>query len=147
MSGNTIWTHVNVQFLFAKVSTGRVDTCLGLIVNETVLLRERKRHTDHSLSSTPYAVLSQRVPLMGGTLGRHPPGWGTPCPDLAGVPPILTWPGGYPGWAPPGQEVPQADAPWLGYPHPNLAGGGVPRAGAPLAGVTPILTWMGGCPR
>ena len=45
--------------------------------NKKVLLRERKRHTDHSISSTPYAVLSGGlVPWLGG--GQVP--WGTPSP-------------------------------------------------------------------
>ena len=39
------------------------------LLNKNVLLRERKRHTDRGVSSTPYAVLSRgRV----GTLGRSP---------------------------------------------------------------------------
>ena len=40
------------------------------LFNKKVLLRERKRHTDRSVSSTPYAVLS-----WGGGGGRYL-GWG-----------------------------------------------------------------------
>ena len=81
---------------------------LTSILNKTVLLCERKRHTARCVSSTPSSVLSQ-----GGTpsldRGYPVPGWGypvlgwggtpsldrgypihgqgTPCPDLTGVPP------------------------------------------------------------
>ena len=46
-----------------------------LVYYKTVLLHEQKRHTDHHLSSTPSAVLSQvgipgRCPLVGIP---HPP--------------------------------------------------------------------------
>ena len=89
--------------------------------NKTVLLRERKRHTDCHLSSTPCAVLSWR--------GRGTPG-GSP---LAGVPPILTWLG-----------VPQVGPLWLGYPLPcpDLARV-VPWAGTPWLEYPPVLTWLG----
>ena len=50
------------------------------LLDKKVLLRERKRHTDRSVSSTPYAVLSR-----GGEGGYLP--WGTL--------PVLTWPRGY----------------------------------------------------
>ena len=93
--------------------------------HKKVLMREHKRHTARSASSTPSAVLSG---------GGHPiPGQG--APSLAGVPPVLTWLGGclIPGWGTPphldparvpppslpGQGVPQ---PRMGYPHLNLAG-------------------------
>ena len=63
--------------------------------NKKVLLRERKRHTDRGISSTPSVVLTGGggVPhpwLGGGDLGTHlsGPGQGTPPHlDLAGVPP------------------------------------------------------------
>ena len=49
--------------------------------NKKVLLRERKRHTDRSGSSTP-AVTRSGVTPLGGEL------------DMAGVPlPVWTWPG------------------------------------------------------
>ena len=67
--------------------------------NKKVLLRERKRHIDRGISSTPSAVLFQ---------GGYPiPSWGGGTPLLAGgypimgTPfPILTWLGWYsiPGW-------------------------------------------------
>ena len=120
--------------------------------NKKVLLRERKRHTDCGVSSTPSVVL----PGEGGTPGRHPPGWGTPNPDLAkglpwvgplaAVPPIPTWLVGTPG------RHPLAAVPlvltWLGGyprwaslagvpPHPDQAGGGFTLGEYPLAGVTP----------
>ena len=72
------------------------------------------------------ALRVQSCPREVGYPGRVPPGWGTPpswpgwgeyhgwVPPLAGVPPVLTWPGRrYPKWVPPG---------W-GTPHPDLAGG------------------------
>ena len=44
--------------------------------NKKVLLRERKRHTDRSVSSTPSAGLSRGVPTSAGGGGHlH---WGTP---------------------------------------------------------------------
>ena len=66
--------------------------------HKTVLMRERKRHTDRRLSSTPCAALSrgEGYPLLGGTPhpdlargyhGQAPPGWDTPVHlDLARVP-------------------------------------------------------------
>ena len=82
--------------------------------NKTVLLRERKRHTDRGVSSTPSVVLYWGVPhlryppsdlaggtpsLPGGTLPWVPPGW-----TWHGYPRVWTWPG-YPlpgpGWGTP----------------------------------------------
>ena len=121
-----------------------LNTKIVAMGNKTVLLYECKRHTDRHLSSTPCAVLSQGHPILtwprGSTLAPSP---------LAGVPPILawlggpwvsppgcstpilTWPGGCTsGWSPlagypPSQTRPGGTlgrSPWLGYPHPDLAG-------------------------
>ena len=86
--------------------------CLNLNNNKKVLLRERKRHTDRGVSSTPSVTRGGVVPLPparseggtqdgvlprpglpggGGTQGGVPP-WtwpGYPLSDLAGVPPRL----------------------------------------------------------
>ena len=78
--------------------------CTRIIGNKKVL-RERKMHTDRSVSSTPYAVLSRR----GGRVGTL----GYPLPP--------TWSGGYLGWGGGGVGT-------LGYPLPpvltSLGGGG-----------------------
>ena len=76
-----------------------------LIQNKKVLLRECKRHTAYCVVSTPSVVLTGYLP------------------------PVLTWPGGYPTWHP-----------WQGTPHPDLAGGYPtwdPLAGYPPAGYPP----------
>ena len=82
-----------------------VHTC----VNKKVLLRERKRHTDRGVSSTPHAVLSGGAPtLVGG---------GGVVPTLARG--YLLWLGGtYLGWG--GTDLGWGDLPWLGV--PTLAG-------------------------
>ena len=112
------------------------EECITIFhANKTVLLRERKRHTDRRLSSTPCAVLYRggrggtpgRHPLAGGTLGRCSPDWGTP----------LSWPG---------QGVPQVGAPLAGVP-PSWPVRGVLQAGRPLAGVPPHSDLAGGIPR
>ena len=91
--------------------------------NKKVLLRERKRYTDHGVASTRYVAPGgggRGNPLVGTSLfGKgYPPvtTWegGTPH-QLNGVPPIQTWEGGTP-------------ISWMGYP-------------------TPIQTWEGGTPR
>ena len=81
------------------------------LLYKKVLLRERKRHTDRSITSTPSAVLSRGGGggylswLEGGTyLGVPPP----PCPGLAR---------GYLPWLRPTLGYP------LSCPHPDLAGG------------------------
>ena len=86
-----------------------------------VLQRERKRHTDRSLTRTPYAVLSRGTYLgRGGTyLGRGDTylglggtylGWGVPT---LGYLPVWTW------WM----------VPALVYPHLDLAGVPPPPCG------------------
>ena len=104
--------------------------------NKKVLLRERKRHTNRSASSTPSTVRypGRGVPIPAGGiphLGYPPsrPGWGvgyptlgTPHPDLARVPPRLD-----PAGVPPPPSPPPVGT-WLGYPpHQTwffLGGGG-----------------------
>ena len=130
--------------------------------HKQVLLRERKRHTDRGVSSTPSAALSGG----GGGVTYH--GWGvptmdgstpTPHPDLArgeghlpwtgrgrgtylgwGYPsPILTWPrGGYLLWM--GRST------YLGWrsPHPDLAKGRGTYLGWGYPSSHPDLTGGGG---
>ena len=62
--------------------------------NKKVLLRECKRHTDHSVSSTTR--------------------WGTPPP--IGVPPPARSDGGYPRWGSPPDRVPPSQVPLGGVP-------------------------------
>ena len=119
-------------------------------INKTVLLRERKRHTDRRLSSTPCAV------LYGGYPGRVPP-W-------LGYPPVLTWLGGNPGRHPLAgippvlswlRGVPWAGAPWPGYSLARSDGGyprwGTPSRGTPQLDLAGVLshgwTWPGYPPR
>ena len=95
--------------------------------NKKVLLRERKRHTDRGISSTPSVVLYWGGGGGGGLPlpGVPHPCWGyltlgTPPSDLAG--------GGYPTSDSPHQT-------WLGgVPHPCWGGGGYPTSGTPPAG-------------
>ena len=56
--------------------------CIDLFLTRKVSLHERKRHTDRSVSSTPYAVLSR----------------GRVHPDLAGGGGVITLAGGYLTW-------------------------------------------------
>ena len=74
--------------------------------DKKVLLRERKRHTDRGVSSTPSVVLyrGSTPSLPGGTPIQpwrgvpHPAlNWpGVPPPTSRGYPPPPTWPGGVP---------------------------------------------------
>ena len=94
--------------------------------NKKVLLRERKRHTNRRVASTPYAVPvggggGRYLPWVGGGylpwVGCTYPGWGVPTlgggylpwvggtypgqgvqvpPTWEGTPPIQTWEGRYP---------------------------------------------------
>ena len=70
--------------------------------NKKVLLRERKRHTDRGVSSTP-PVNQSRVPPRAG-----PPRQGYPWPGLMR---------GYPRWGTPWQGYPPT-GPGLGTPPP-----------------------------
>ena len=86
----------------------------------------------------PLIKYSMCCPVPGGYSGYPPPpvltwlgvGYLGVCAPLAGVPPILTWPGG----------VPWVGAPLAGVP-PSWPGLGGPRVGVPLAGVPP--SWPG----
>ena len=85
--------------------------------NKKVLLRERKRHTDHGISSTPSVVLYQGdgVPLERGV---------PPYPRLDGAPPVQGWMG-YPLFK--AHQV-VFIIKWWRYP-PSKAGWGTPLAG------------------
>ena len=103
--------------------------------DKKVLLRERRRHTDHGISSTT----QWGTPCWGTPLARFDggyPRWGTPIgvPPLArsdrGVPPSqVQLEGGCPRWGTPCQGTP----PWVPLvgvpPQPGLTGG--TRGGAP----------------
>ena len=109
-----------------------------------VLLRERKRHTARSVSSTQYAVLS-----WGGG-GYLIPGWGggvphlgvpLSCPDLARGYPCPDLARGYPisGYPLPHPDLPRGGGTSSqGTPHPDLTRNGVPippsRSGVPPEG-------------
>ena len=88
-----------------KLSMRADENLLNIRTNKTVLLRERKRHTDRGVSSTPSALL-----YRGG--GTPPPGYNTSVLTwLGGVTPSL--PGGTPPQAPPPSDLagvpPQSD--------------------------------------
>ena len=127
---------------------------------KTVLLRERKRHTDR-IACPLLHVLSWRG--GGGYPRQAPPpqlGVPPPNPDLArGVPQVgAPWLGVLhprpdlargvprqvpPGWGTPpswpGQGVPRVGTPWLGYPHPqSRPGHGGTPGGHPLGWGTPL---------
>ena len=94
------------------------------LYDKKVLLRERKRHTDRGVSSTPSVTRGGVPPWQGYPLARSDGGylrWGTPRPG--GVPP----PAG-PGWGTPHWT-------WLGYP-PQSDLAGVPPT-------PPHQTWLG----
>ena len=94
-------THITSRFLciFSLVMSDMRNTKRRL--NKKVLLRERKRHTDRGVSSTPSAVLSggRGVPTLAGGVptlagGYLPWPWGTYLGRRGGG--YLPWPGGYP---------------------------------------------------
>ena len=123
--------------------TERQITFVKSLSHKKVLLRERKRHTDHGVSSTPSVVLYRGggvtlcwgYPLAGGypISARGVPHIGYPDLDLIkggypnparGIPPIWTWPGGV---------------------TPSLSGGTL-TLGIPIRpgwGTPPIWTWLG----
>ena len=82
-----------------------------------VLQRERKRHTDRCLSSTPCAVLTWPGKGISSTPGR-------------GIPPVLNWLVGGGGAGYTKLEYPHSDLAEMGSPHPDLAGWG-PQLGHP----------------
>ena len=93
---------------------------LKVSIDKKVLLRERKRHTDRRVASTPYVVLTGYPPSQGTPparvppLARVPPGQGTPRP---GYPqPGTPWPGYPPGQGTPPARVPPARVPPLAGP-------------------------------
>ena len=112
-------------------------TVVTIEANKKVLLRERKRHTNRGVSSTPYVSQSGVPPGQvwlggGGTRGGVPPRRGTT--------PARSDRGG----------VTQGGVPPAGYPHGQVWQGvpevGYPRQGYPwldLAGVSPGWTWPG----
>ena len=69
-----------------------------------------------TLGRFPLAGVPPHPDLAGGTLGGHLPGWGTPQSDLAGVPPVWTWPG-----YPPPHRCGQTEN--ITFPHPSDAVG------------------------
>ena len=106
-----------------------IGQCEKAIKQESSCMKAR------SILTAAYQVLHVLSCPGGGTQVTPPPSWPGPgglhwggCPQ-AGLPPILTWPGGYPGVGTPILT-------WLG---------GTP-GGHPLAGVPPILTWLGDTP-
>ena len=109
----------------------------NLVFNKKVLLRERKRHTDRGVSSTPSVVLYWAVPPARGVLllGGTPP-WVPPSDLARGVPhpwqgvPHLRYPPLDLARVPPHQT-------WLGYPLSG-PGQGTPSPLLDLAGVSPI---------
>ena len=126
---------------------------LRLYLNKKVFLRERKRHTDHGVSSTtrwgtPPSQVRWWGTWLGGTrMGApkvgYPPGqvwwgvpevgtpcWGPPWPGLKGEGGYLKW--GTPIGVPPGKSdwgVPEVEYPPSGSPQPGLRG--IPEVGYP----------------
>ena len=116
-------------------------------------MRERKRHTDRGISSTPSVSWGGVPPRDGYPLARSAEGgylrWGTPRPGLmgevtqGGVPPSQVWWGTQCG-VPPSRGTPCSQVwqgvPKVGYPPSMVTpaarsdGGGYPRWGNPPAG-------------
>ena len=104
-----------------------------------VLLRERKRHTDCGVSSTPSVTRGGVPPLgippsqvwHGGVLRWDTPSRGTVCPSVC-----LSTPGGYPsqvqmgGGGYPSQVQLGSTPPWVPPIRPDQ---GVPTSGTPLS--------------
>ena len=108
-------------------------TTLASYQYKKVLLRERKRHTDRRLWSTP-SVNRSGVPPCRGTPSPH---WGTPHQGTpVGVPPS-----GYPpGWGIPHQGTPCWDThPHQGTPHLGTPHQGIPHLGSPGQGTAPPI--------
>ena len=100
------------QFRVSVIIDGQSLTQKNMM-NKKVLLRERKRHTDRGVSSTPSVILYEEgypPPRSGLTGGGEYPRWGTPV-RINPPQPGLT--GGYPRWGTPRHGVP---------PQPGLTG-------------------------
>ena len=111
------------------INTPTIPDHVQLDFNKTVLLRERKRHTDRHVVSgrggTPSLAGGVPHPWLGVPQAGVPPiwtwlgyplsgpGWGTPRLDLARYPP--SGPG--PGWG----TLPLSEPDW-GTPHLDLTG-------------------------
>ena len=145
-----------VAFLIAFSFLFMVICSSGKVIdwNKKVLLRERKRHTDRGVSSTPSVNWSGLPPVQvwrGATQGGVPPCWGTPHqstlhPGLTegtqggvppvGVPPVQVW------WGYPHQGTPICYRGYLrwgthqgtpiGVPSSKSDGEGVPKVGYPI---------------
>ena len=93
------------------------------------------------------ASLAGVLPIVtwpGGAPGGYPPGWGT-------RPPLVTWSGGYPRWVPPGWGTPHCDLvrevtlgghPLAWVPHPRSDGGDT-RGRYSQQGYPSSWTWLG----
>ena len=122
------------------VSPSQVRRGVPEVGYKKVLLCERKRHTDRSVSSTPSARSERGIPQPGLTGG-----WGVVT--QGGVPPCQVWQRQYPRWgtSQPGPMggtwggVPPVGYPLVGVPPPARSDGGYPRWGTPPAG----WTWLG----
>ena len=140
----SIWTKVQLQIKNCDRAPGKHSN------NKKVLLRERKRHTDRGVSSTPSLTWGE-VPLQpgsigGGTRGRILPRHGTLLarsnggPPTAGTTPCQVWWGHLRWGTSPGRGTTQQ-----GYP-PGQVWWGYPRWGTPQQGY-PLTRSNGGCPR
>ena len=111
------FSHINVTSLFGQAEMTLFSFSFDGLFSPSdgkcykkVVLRERKRHTAHCVVNTPSVVLT-------------------------GYPPILTWPGGYPGRVPPPAGYPLAGYPPAGYPPNRVPPSRVPpQQGNPPAG-------------
>ena len=125
---------IDMRFIYSLPSYVDVTVSrhvwLKLLLTRQSSYVERKRHTDHGVSSTPSVVLW----WWGTPAGGYPiPGQGgysgvAPHPDLAGVPPVWTWLGYPPIWTrleyppPPVQDQ-------MGVHPPSGPGQGTPPQG------------------
>ena len=115
--------------LLAWILCLTVVICKNVLVflfhNKKVLLRERKRHTDRRLSSTPSVNRSGVPPPPSGypPQSGYPPCRGTPHPGLLG---------GYPH-----QGTPPSGYPPSEYPPIQVWQGGTPQSDGGIPGVLP----------
>ena len=114
-----------------------------MLVNETVLLRERKRHTASRVVSTHSVILTRGYPIPDGGYPWVPPHPGPDgdTPSLVGHPSLEGYP--IPGWECPG--VPPCPGPDGGT--PSLVGGvSHPWWGYPIPGGEGVShPWWEGC--